>query len=179
MVFSILTELCNLNNFRTFLSPPQKESLYPLAVLCIPLPSLPTQPQATTHYFQSLWICLFWSRSFFIAFPTHEVPNSLSRMCKETPADSVRNLGGISVCASCPPHAPCWSWRPWSRRGAAAWTLLQLQARPSLSDVGHRRVTYLRGLGSAGCSFQLCRQPSGGRHCVSNRPLIKCHTVLR
>ena len=49
---------------------------------------------------------------------------------------------------------------------------------PSLSDVGHHRLTCSRALGSAGCSFQRCRQPSGGRHCVSNRPLIKCHTVL-
>ena len=175
MVFSIFTELCNLHhNFRTFLSPPQKESLYPLADPCIPHPSLPTQPQATTHYFSPYGFAYSGPTAFLSLFLPMKSPE---QDVQGNPCWLGQESGwNFSVCF-CPPRVPYWSWRPWSRRGAAARTLLQLQARPSLSDVGHGRLTCSRALGSAGCCFQLCQQPSGGRHCVSNRPLIKCTTL--
>ena len=107
MVFSIFTELCNLHhNFRTFLSPLQKESLYPLADPCIPHPSLPTQPQATTYYFSPYGFAYSGPTAFLSLFLPMKSQAPLSRMCKEIPADSIRNLGGISVCVFALPIYP-------------------------------------------------------------------------
>lgn len=110
VVFSILTVLYNLqHNFRTFLSPPKKKSLYPLADPCIHAPHYLLQPQATTLL--SVPMDLPILVLFFIPFPTHEVPSSLSRKCKKIPADSVRNLEwNFSVCF-CAPRSPYWSCR--------------------------------------------------------------------
>lgn len=107
VVFSILTVLCNLqHNFRTFLSPPQKESLYPLADLAFHAPHYLLSHRQPPTTFSPYVFAHSGPTAFLSLFLPMKSQAPLSRTCKKIPADSVRNLGGISVCVFALPVHP-------------------------------------------------------------------------